>query len=102
MPAVGELVKARGYAAPKIAYAEKSVTGTGSFTASEFGVRRIIAPLAAVITDAPGAIPSQTVEITGFTSDRVDVVVIDHTTAAGSEHAVSTTARTVRVVVVGE
>jgi hypothetical protein len=102
MPVIGELEKARGYAAPKIAYAEKSVTGTGSFTASEFGVRRIIAPLAAVLTNAPGAIPSQTVEITGFTSDRVDVVVIDHTTAAGAEHAISTTARTVRVVVVGE
>jgi hypothetical protein len=102
MPVLGELSKARGHAAPKIAYAEKSVTGTGSFTASEFGLRRIIAPLAAVLTNAPGAIPSQTVEITGFTSDRVDVVVIDHTTAAGAEHAVSGTARTVRVVVVGE
>jgi hypothetical protein len=102
MPVLGELAKARGYAAPKIAYAEKSVTGTGSFTAAEFDVRRIIAPLAAVITDAPGTIPNQTVEIRGFTSDRVDVVVVDHTTAAGAEHAISTTARRVLVVVVGE
>ena len=102
MPVLGELAKARGYATPKIAYAVKTVTGTGSFSAAEFGVRRIIAPLATVITDAPGAIPSQTVEIRGFTSDRVDVVVLDHTTAAGAEHAVSTTARRVMVVVVGE
>jgi hypothetical protein len=102
MPVLGELVKARGYAGPKIAYAEKSVTGTGSFTTSEFGLRRIIAPLAAVITDAPRAIPSQTVEITGFTNNRVDVVVLDHSTAAGAEHAVSGIARRVRVVVVGE
>jgi hypothetical protein len=102
MPVLGELVKARGYVGPKVAYAEKSVTGAGSFTASEFGVRRIIAPLAAVITNAPGAIPNQTVEIRGFTSDRVDVVVVDHTTVAGAEHAISTTARRVLVVVVGE
>jgi hypothetical protein len=102
MPVIGELAKARGRAAPKIAYAEKSVTGTGDFAAADFGLSRIIAPIAAFVVNAPSAVPTQTVEVTGWDSTRVSVVVVDHTTAAGAEHAISTTARTVRVVVVGE
>jgi hypothetical protein len=102
LPVVGELVKARGRAAPKIAYAIKSVTGTANFTASDFGLSRIIAPLAAVIVDAPASVPTQTVEITGFDNTKVSVVVLDHTVTAGSEHAVSTTPRNVMVVVIGE
>jgi hypothetical protein len=102
VPIIGELVKARGRAAPKIAYAVKTVTGTADFTASDFGLSRIIAPLAAAVVDAPGSVPSQTVEIAGFNSTKVSVVVLDHTVTAGAEHAVSSTARSVMVVVVGE
>jgi hypothetical protein len=102
MPVIASLERARGRAVPKLAVASKSVTGTGRFTAGEFGLSRIIAVLSANITDAPTTVPSQTVEVTTVTESYVDVIVLNHTTEAGSEHAVSTTARTVQVVVVGE
>jgi hypothetical protein len=99
---IGELVRARGRASPKIAYADKTVTGTADFLASDFGLTRIIAPISASVLNASSTIPTQTVEITGWDSTKVSVVVIDHTVTAGAEHAVSGTARTVRVVVIGE
>jgi hypothetical protein len=102
MPVIASLERARGRAVPKLAVASKSVTGTGRFTVGEFGLSRIIAVLSANITDAPTTIPSQTVEVTAITESYVDVTVLDHTTESGAEHAISTTARTVQVVVVGE
>jgi hypothetical protein len=102
LPVIGELVKARGRAAPKVAYAIKSVTGTADFAASDFGLRRIIAPLAAAVLNAPSTVPTQTVEVTSWDSTKVSVVVLDHTVTAGAEHAVSSTARSVLVVVIGE
>jgi len=102
LPVIGELTRARGRASPKIAYADKTVTGTADFSASDFGLIRIIAPISASLLDAPSTIPTQTVEITGWDSTKVSVVVIDHTVTAGGEHAISSTARTVRVVVIGE
>jgi hypothetical protein len=102
MPVIANLERARGRAAPKLAVASKSVTGTGRFTVEEFGLSRIIAVLSANIVDAPATVPSQTVEVTAVTESYVDVTVLDHTTESGAEHRVSTTARTVQVVVVGE
>jgi hypothetical protein len=102
MPVIASLERARGRGVPKLAVTSKSVTGTGRFTAGEFGLSRIIAVLSANITDAPTTIPSQTVEVTAITESYVDVTVLDHTTESGAEHRLSTTARTIQVVVVGE
>jgi len=102
MPVIGELVRARGRASPKLAEAVVSVTGTATISAATFGLNAILAPLSAVILDNPTTIPNQVVEISGWSAADVSVVVVDQTVAAGAEHAISATARSVKVVVVGE
>jgi len=99
MPVIGALEKAKGRGVPKIAYADKRVTGTADFSASDFGLIRIIAPISVSVLDAPSTIPTQIAEITNWDSTKVSVVVVDLGSAG---NAVSTTARTVRVVVIGE
>jgi len=95
---LGELIKARGTAEPKLAYAVKSITGTGSFSASDFGLKSIIAPVAAVVVNDPTTLPSQVAQISSYSSTSVSVVVFDLTSTGC---AVSTTARNVLVVVAG-
>ena len=102
MGVLANLPRARGKALPKLADATKSITGTGSFSAGDFGLSSIIAPLAAMILDNPTTIPNQVVEISGWSTSAVDVVVVDQTITGGAEHAISGTARSVKIVVVGE
>jgi hypothetical protein len=99
MAVIGELTKARGAAGVKVAYATKSVTGTGDVTASDLGLKRIIAPVCAIVVDAASTIPTQIAQITSFDSTKVSVVVVEQQSAA---NAISTTAKTVLVVALGE
>jgi hypothetical protein len=99
MAVIGELTKARGTVGVKVAYATKSVTGTGDITASDLGLKRIIAPVCATVVDAADTIPTHIAQITSFDNTKVSVVVIEQQSDA---NAISTTEKTVLVVALGE
>jgi hypothetical protein len=99
MAVIGELTKARGAAGVKVAYVTKSITGTGDITASDLGLKRIIAPICATVVNAANTIPTQIAQITSFDETKVSVVVVEQEASANS---ISTSAKNVLVVVLGE
>lgn len=99
MAVIGELTKARGAAGVKVAYTIKSITGTGDITTSDLGLKRIIAPICATVVNAASTIPTHIAQITSFDATKVSVVVV---TQEASANSISTSAKDVLVVVLGE
>jgi hypothetical protein len=98
MVVYGALTKAAGKSGViKVAAASASITGTGSI---DTGLKTIFGPAMAAVQDAETTLPSNaTAAVTSVSGGTVNVVVISHDSAA---NAVSTTAKTVGVMALGE
>jgi len=98
MTVYGALVKADGKSGlVKVAAASASITGTGTI---DTGLKSIFGPVMATVQDAETTLPSNaTAAVTSTSGGTVSVVVISHDAAA---NAVSTTAKTVGVLALGE
>ena len=80
----------------KVAAASASITGTGSI---DTGLKEIFGPAMACVQDAATTIPSEVASVTSVSGGTVDVVVVELQAAA---NAISTSAKTVGVMALGE
>ena len=80
----------------KVAAASASITGTGSI---DTGLKEIFGPAMACVQDAATTIPSEVASVTSVSGGTVNVVVVELQAAA---NAISTSAKTVGVIALGE
>ncbi len=93
-----DIVKKLGYAVKKdTVIVEKSITGTGSFTATDHGLSSVDHAVVCV-KNSGSAIPTHTASITSISGTTINVVVTEHQASA---NAVATAAKTVVAYIVG-
>lgn len=98
MAILGDLPRALGRGTRKLAAGNASVTGNAAVATGLDSVEEAVVS----VKNAPaGTVPFQTANISAVSGGSITVRVWDHTTAAGAEHAASTTARVVSYLAVG-